>query len=97
MKKINHLNYYRHGLNIYCERHHAMVQANERFVRDNCALCEMFNGHLQGQGIECLYEDSLYDPEKTPVVHIDDPAKFMKERDKALAKKQPRLVVKAKK
>lgn len=98
MKKINHLNYYRNHITIYCEKHKMTVFADEPFVNSYCSCCEMFNGHLQGKGIECLYEDSLFDPAETPVVHVDDPWEFEKKRHAVFQKEHnPRLVIKPKK
>lgn len=98
MSKINHLNYYAGNLEIYCERLQLTVQADENFARDHCAKCEMFNGHLQGDGIECLYEDSLLDGIEMPFVPIRNPREFEALRLREIRKKQPiKYIVKTKK
>lgn len=57
MSKINHLNYIPENEHIYCERLRSIVHVNHTHIMHYCDECPMYNGALQGEGIECLYED----------------------------------------
>jgi hypothetical protein len=73
----NHLNYYQPGLMIYCEKNGSIEYADQLFFDNNCRGCPYFNGHLQGEGIECVYENSFAD---LPFMAVDDPDAFMENR-----------------
>lgn len=65
---INHLNYISQNINdsdnesalvhereIYCRKLHSIVEPLKR----DCESCPCFNGLLQGEGHECVWEDVL--------------------------------------
>ena len=78
--KVNHLNHFVIS-SIYCERHRAVVLVGDGFMERECDGCPYFNGHLQGDGIECLYEDT---PLRGGFVHIWDPNELYKRRMRAI-------------
>jgi len=57
MTKINHLNYIPDNDQIYCEKARTIVVVDDTHIMHHCDGCPMYNGALQGEGIECLYED----------------------------------------
>jgi hypothetical protein len=85
--KINHVNFYHNGIQIYCELNQQVVDADQDFFDNNCRSCPMFNGHAQGEGIECLYPDSLASEDMIDGVTIYDPGFFQMLRQHALQEK----------
>lgn len=57
MAKVNHLNYIPSSGNIYCERLRDIVSFDNVHVMQHCNECRFYNGSVQGEGVECLYED----------------------------------------
>lgn len=83
--KTNHLNYYYMDFaTIWCELNQQIVEANDKFFKLNCDGCPFFNGHLQGDGIECLYEDPLTDRH---TVAVRDPYEYEEHRNREKSKK----------
>ena len=80
MKPVNHLNYFYHGNLIYCELLRDVVKGTPQFHDENCMQCPYLAGHLQGDGIECTYEDSLA---KDPPVVVLSPFEYQEKRHKA--------------
>ena len=91
MKPIHHLNYFYSEDTIYCEQKGNVVKANQSFHDINCSFCPFFAGHLQGEGVECLYEDST--AKEGEVVTIEDPYFFKDKRLKAQKIEQERRAV----
>ena len=50
---INHLNKATNGGLVYCHR----VGKISRIDANRCSTCPMFNGSLQGEGVECMWDD----------------------------------------
>ena len=80
MKSVNHLNYFSSGNLIYCESLRNVVEGTPQFYDENCLGCPYLAGHLQGNGIECKYEDSLAKDE--PFVVVLDPDEYQVKRQK---------------
>jgi hypothetical protein len=79
MRLVNHLNWYTGWPEqFYCEKFGGTISlaSSPDFHFDNCERCPMFNGTLQGDGIECLYPDDT----KEPFVVIRDAGGYAKER-----------------
>lgn len=57
--KVNHINYPDYNAQIYCKRLNSIITLDSKgkFWR-NCMNCKYFNGNYQGNGVECLYEDT---------------------------------------
>lgn len=57
--KVNHINVPDKSSNIYCQRIKSIIHLDKagKFWK-TCRKCPMFNGTYQGEGVECLYEDS---------------------------------------
>jgi len=94
--KYNHLNYFTGGSAsfIYCEKQSAVISYNQEFAEDHCSQCEMFNGSLQGEGIECLYEDPEGVGLHPPIIRVEAPEIFEAVRHKAkFGKKDPKLII----
>lgn len=85
--KINHVNFYEGDCTIYCELNHQVVEADQDFFDANCRHCPMFNGHAQGEGIECLYPDSLAAEDMIDGITVYDPTIYMAMRREALEEK----------
>lgn len=52
--KRNHINYPDDSGRVYCKK-----QNNVRKINwDTCSKCDYFNGSYQGNGVECVYEDT---------------------------------------
>lgn len=58
MDKLNHLNYANDKGEIYCKAKHSVVCCSDNFMEGNCRSCTMLSGSLQGNGVECLWEDN---------------------------------------
>jgi tetrahydromethanopterin S-methyltransferase subunit A len=84
MKLVNHSNYFDHNGQVYCEKLMDVVRADEKHYENYCLNCRFFNGHLFGEGVECLYEDStVKDGEE--VIGVTDPFEYLEKRRKASA------------
>ena len=82
MPQINHLNYFTGDASIYCEKQGEVVHCDQYFVDTQCCFCTMWSGSLQGEGIECYYDD----PDATEddfVICAADPYEFMERRRRA--------------
>ena len=83
--KVNHLNYNIEGYDrIYCHRRLALVRFDQNLFDRNCSDCPYFNGHLQGNGVECLYEDPYV---KEDYIAVDDPYKYYEKTARRLRAK----------
>lgn len=80
MPKINHMNYLAPGDVVYCEKLETVVNFDQNFIRAHCETCPMWAGSLQGNGVECFYEDP--GPAPMGFVRIDDPYEFEQKRRK---------------
>lgn len=78
--RVNHLNLADEAGEVYCEKVGQVVPMNDGFMSEQCSDCQYFNGHMQGEGVECLYEDGST---KDPFIYIDDPIAFAAKRQKA--------------
>ena len=67
MPIINHLNYADDDNRIYCRKLNKIAELNDEHVESNCMKCPMFAGSLQGQGVECSWNDTR---EKVQDPHI---------------------------
>ena len=75
MKKVLHMNYANERGVVFCrKRNMAVILSNAP-----CHRCELFEGHLQGEGIECLWEDEGVED----IVDVWD-VRFERERVKEL-------------
>lgn len=67
----NHINYPDAANRIFCRRLNKIITLDtDGKFWDTCLQCRLFNGDYQGQGVECLYEDTGDAPE-----YSSDPAK----------------------
>ena len=55
LRNVVHLNYADNNGKVYCRQYHKIVTIGTREV--NCTQCPYFFGSLQGQGVECRWED----------------------------------------
>ena len=77
---VNHLNHFDDNARIYCEKLGAVVVAGQDHVDHHCGSCQFFHGSLQGDGIECYYDDDI--SPGLPFIHIIDPFDFERARKK---------------
>lgn len=75
---VNHLNHFDDNVRIYCEKLEAVVVADQDHVDHHCGSCQFFQGNLQGDGIECYYDDNI--GPGLPFIHILDPYGFERAR-----------------
>ena len=80
MKPVNHLNYFSSGGMIYCEKEQDVVEGTPEYYEKHCMNCPFLAGHLQGEGIECTYEDSTV---KDEFVSVLEPYEYQEKRSKA--------------
>jgi hypothetical protein len=57
MTMIHHLNVVDPEGQIYCCLRNRVVPLNEYHKAKFCSGCKMFNSDLQGQGVECVWDD----------------------------------------
>lgn len=71
LRDINHQNFLNKDNKVFCKR------LNKILSLDNlkCEDCEYFYGSLQGQGVECFWEDFNETP--APIVSVFNPQKEM--------------------
>ena len=57
--KVNHINVPDDNANIFCKRINSIINLDKagKFWKF-CGECPMFNGTYQGEGVECLWEDT---------------------------------------
>lgn len=65
MKEVIHQNYYDNDGKIYCKKYHRVMEQNI----NKCSKCEYCFGSLQGDGVECLWEDVI----SQPIISISNP------------------------
>ncbi len=52
---------------IYCKKNHKVEKLSK--IQTQCFECPLFYGTLQGEGVECAWEDNF----DKPFLHVDDP------------------------
>ena len=65
MKEVIHQNYYGKSGKIYCKKAHTVMEQDIEM----CSKCEYCIGSLQGQGVECVWEDNV----DLPIVSPESP------------------------
>lgn len=55
MRVVNHQNYYDNNGKIYCKKEHKVMNQDI----DKCSVCDYCSGSLQGEGVECSWEDNV--------------------------------------
>lgn len=58
MALINHINFLDENGCIFCRRAGKIMEVNPHFLSHMCNDCPFFNGSAQGEGVECLWEDT---------------------------------------
>ena len=81
--EVLHLNYFDAYKQVYCERKQQVVLFDEAHHQNYCAVCSYFAGSLQGDGVECQYEDSTA-PKGEDLVVVSSPYEFQEKRLKAI-------------
>lgn len=71
MKQVIHQNYVTDKGKIFCKRMGTITELN----LNNCNSCKFCVGSLQGQGVECMWED---EDKNYPILTILDPEKEKK-------------------
>ena len=54
MNEVIHQNFYDHAGKVYCKKSHKVMRPN----LETCSECDYCFGSLQGQGVECIWEDN---------------------------------------
>ena len=65
---VSHINIPTSQGKIFCKKNNEIVDSKE--ILKQCKSCKYFSGTGQGQGIECVWKDSIY---KDTVVKVQSP------------------------
>lgn len=57
MQMVNHLNKPDNKGRVYCRKLNKIIAMNSQFW-DVCTICPMFSGTIQGEGVECTWDES---------------------------------------
>lgn len=59
VERINHINYPDNNNKIYCRRLNRVITLDaEGKYWETCNACPLFEGDYQGQGVECMWDDT---------------------------------------
>ena len=71
---INHLNYPNKKGQVYCRAHNAVM----KLWTMDCFGCTMCYGSIQGEGVECIYDDIVAETVPILAVTVTDPERQLK-------------------
>ena len=59
LKEVVHYNYADTNGNVYCRKLHKIITISDEATSEiDCTQCPLFFGSLQGQGVECVWDDA---------------------------------------